>query len=497
MRWLIPALMWLSALVALAPGRAEAAEVRRAPAPTASSPMWLDPAEPGSTADAALRRAGYVREEWFQSGVANVYGDGLAVVQRGVPYVTRLIVIRPRDPRRFSGTVQLNPAHPFRGNDNWQTLAPYVLERGDAFVSVMSGADENTRRARPGPVPVMAPLTLRWFNPERYAPLRWPAEEDGIRWDVLTDSARLLRDPAGPLRGLAVRRVFSSGWSFTGSLLRTFINEGFHDRARTASGRPLIDGYLIGISGFSFRSGYLPLNGRLPMPGVDDPRRPNRPVDVPVIELQSENEAITNREPQTPDRDRSPGAHRLYELPGTTHGSGGLRTFLAERQIAWRLKQPFAPPVDACPYQPSDIDIAAFARAAHANLERWVREGVPPPRAARLRHRELVQVRDSNGNTLGGIRPAQIAVPLARYGKAPEGSNCDQAAPGIGSPAIPMRRVPLSRERLRQLYPGGATDYLRRFDAAVDGLVRAGWLRSPEARVQKAEARRQAASAFR
>lgn len=486
----------LALLLLVLPGEVEAAEVHRAPPPTATSPIWLDPALPGLVGEAELRRAGYVREEWFQSGTANVYDDGLAVVQRDVPYVTRLIVLRPRDSRRFSGTVQLNPAHPFQGNFNWQTVAPYVLERGDAFVTVMIGADENTRRAKPGPVPVMAPRTLTWFNPARYAAIHWPADEDGIRWDVFTDTARLLRSPAGPLEGLAVRRTFASGWSFTGSFLRTFINEGFHDRARLASGKPLIDGYLIGISGFSFRSGYLALNSKVPVPNIDDPRRPNRPIDVPVIELQSENEAITNREPQTPDRDTAPGAHRLYELPGTTHGSGGLRTYLAERQIAERLGQPFAAPIDTCPYPQSDIDIAAFARAAHANLERWVRTGTPPPRAERLQHRGLDQVRDAHGNTLGGIRPAQISVPLARYGKAPDGAPCDLAAPGIGSPALPMRRVPLSSERLRQLYPAGAADYLRRFDAAVDVLVREGWLRIPEARQQKAAARQQAAAAF-
>lgn len=489
-------LFLLCLLMVMPAAIASAAEVRRLPEPTPSSPIWLDPALPGSGDEAALRRAGYVREEWVQHGTANVYGEGLKLERRGVPYATRLLVVRPRDPRRFSGTVQLNPSHPFQGSFNWQTVAPYVLERGDAFVTVMIGADENTRRARPGPVPAMAPRTLKWFNPTRYAAIDWPDDKDGIRWDVFADTARVVRGPGGPLGALNVHHVFASGWSFTGSFLRTFINEGFHDRARLASGKPLIDGYLIGISGFSFRSGYLALNSKLPMPGIDDPRRPNRPIDVPVIELQSENEAITNREPQTLDRDRGPGAHRLYELPGTTHGSGGQRLFLAERQIAWRLGQPFAPPAENCPYPQSDIDIAAFARAAHANLERWARGGAAPPRAIRLQHRGLDQIRDANGNTLGGIRPAQISVPLARYGKAPEGSPCDLAPPGIGSPALAMRRVPLSRERLSQLYPGGRADYLRRFDAAVDALVKNRWLRLPEARQQKAEARRQAAIAF-
>lgn len=484
-------LLWLMPEAAVS-----AADVRRLPEPTLSSPIWLDPALPGSPEAEALRRAGYVREEWIQHGTANVYGDGLKVLRHGVPYATRLLVIRPRDPRRFSGTVQINPSHPYQGNSNWQTVAPYVVERGDAFVTVMIGADENTRRAKAGPVPVMAPRALKWFNPARYTVIDWPADEDGIRWDVFADTARLLRDPRGPLRGLKVERTFGSGWSFTGSFLRTFINEGFHDRARLASGKPLIDGYLIGISGFSFRSGYLALNSQLPAPGIDEARRSNRPIDVAVIELQSENEAITNREPQTPDRDGGPGAHRLYELPGTTHGSGGQRSFLAERQIAWRLGQAFVPPVDPCPYPPSDIDIAAFARAAHENLERWATGGSAPPRAMRLQHSGLTQIRDANGNTLGGIHPAQISVPLARYGRAPEGAACDLAPAGIGSPALAMRRIPLSRDQLSLLYPGGKADYLRRYDAAVDALVRNRWLRAPEARQQKEDARRQADAAF-
>lgn len=482
------------------PGAAAAATVRQLPAPTQASPMWLDPSLASVSDAAALARAGYVREEWLQAGEANIYTRGsdgqLETRAAHIPYVTRLVVLRPRDPRRFSGTVQLNPAHPYQGNDNWGTLAPYVLSRGDAFVSVMIGADENTRRAAPGPVPVMAPAVLGWFNPTRYAAINWPAQEDGIRWDVFADTARLVRNPAGPLRSLAVRHTFASGWSFTGSFLRTFINEGFHERTRQASGQPLIDGYLLGISSFSFRSGYLPLSSREAVPDVSDPHRPNRPIDVPVIELQSENEAITNREPQTPDRDTGFGRHRLYEVPGLTHGSLRARPLLAERQIAARLGRAFKPPVDACPFPPSDIDMAVFARAAQANLLRWSVGGTPPPHAARLQHVGLAAVRDGDGNTRGGIRPAQISVPLARYGAAPPGSQCDISRVGIGSPMLPMRRVPLSAARLATLYPGGARDYLRRFDVATDQMVAQGWLLPADAIRQKAEARTAAAAAF-
>lgn len=383
------------------------------------------------------------------------------------------------------------------GNSSWGTIADYAMENGDAFVGVMIGADDNTRRAPPGPVPMMATKVLGWFNPERYAAIDWPADEDGIRWDVFADTARLIRASDGPLKGLKVSRTYAAGWSFTGSFLRTFINGGFHDGARMPNGEPLIDGYLIGISSFSFRSGYVPINSRSTIPPETDPRRPNVPIDVPVIELQSENEAITNREPQSPDRDTAPGAHRLYEVPGLTHGSSRRRGTVSERQIAARTGQPQAARPDSCPFAQTDIDMAAIASATHENLDRWSRRGVAPPRAQRLAHDAGVQRRDADGNTLGGVRPAQITVPLARYGAASAGSGCDPVRPGLGSPSIPMRRVPLARARLDQLYPGGKAEYLRRFDAAIDALVAQRWLRAPDAAAQKAEARTYAEEAFK
>ncbi|MEG3179604.1 alpha/beta hydrolase domain-containing protein [Sphingomonas sp. LT1P40] len=475
--------------------------VRRAPAPTAQSQIWLDPGLPGTPEGDALAKAGYIREEWFQTGTANVYAydaAGKVMVERAdVPYTTRLIVIRPRDAKKFSGTVQLNPFHPVMGNSSWGTIAEYAMQNGDAFVGVMIGADDNTRRMPSGPVPMMATKVLSWFNPTRYALINWPADEDGIRWDVFADTARLIRSATGPLKGLKVTRTYAAGWSFTGSFLRTYINSGFHAKYRLPNGKPLIDGYLLGISSFSFRSGYVPLNSRTPMLANTDPRRTNVAIDAPVIELQSENEAITNRDPQTPDKDTTPGAHRLYEVPGLTHGSGRRRGTVSERQIATRLGQPQPARQDSCTFAQTDIDMAAFAQAAHANLNAWSRRNIAAPRAERLQHDGGKQRRDANGNTLGGIRPAQITVPLARYGAAPADAGCDTARPGVGSPSLPMRRVPLDAARLATLYPGGKAEYLVGFDAAIDKLVAERWLRAPDAAAQKSEARKYAEEAFK
>ena len=494
------ALILAAALFAAGPAAAAPPRVAPAPAVTAASQIYGDPALPGTPEAAELAARGYVREELLMSGTADVYGydaKGVARIETpGVPYTTRLIVIRPRSAANFSGSVQLNPFHPVNGQGVWSSVRDYVLAHGDAYVGVMIGGDATTRGIPAGQPPLSAPLVLPWFDPVRYAAIRWP-DEDGIRWDVFAQAAQAVRQPGAVLGPLTAERVYASGWSFTGSFLRTFINEGFHDRLRDARGRPLIDGYLIGISSSSFRSGYVPINAYTPNLEPDDPRRQNRAIDAPVIQLMSENEAITNREPQTPDSDGPGRRTRLYEVPGLTHGSGGrTQTDVTGQQRARRTGgPPPAPPTSACPFPITDVDMSHFGQASLANLDRWVRTGAPPPRAPRMRvDAAFAQVRDAQGNTLGGLRPAQLAVPLARYGEPADGACAPRA--GLGSPAIQMRRIPLSAEALRALYPGGAADYLAKFDAHLEAMVREGWLLAADAAREKAQARTAARTAF-
>ncbi|MEQ1911244.1 MAG: alpha/beta hydrolase domain-containing protein, partial [Vicinamibacterales bacterium] len=73
-----------------------------------------------------LASLGYVEEEFLVAGTANVYdwpAPGPAVVRTvGVPYVTRVLVRRPANRARFSGTViveMLNPSNLFDLNLAW------------------------------------------------------------------------------------------------------------------------------------------------------------------------------------------------------------------------------------------------------------------------------------------------------------------------------------------------------------------------------------------
>jgi hypothetical protein len=483
-------LMLTAASLVLGTQTAQASPARQwlAPPATAASPLYSDPAPPGSPAEAELAAHGFIREERFLSGQAKVHGygpDGQArVIQRGVPYVTRLVIIRPKDPAGFSGRAHLVPIHPSSSQTPWEWLRPYVLSHGDAFVAVMAGGDVPSREASKPGAPGSAPLVLMPFNPERYAPIAWP-EEDGIRWDVFAQTAKAVKD-GEVLGGLKPRRLYASGWSFTGSFLRTFINEGFHDRARDEAGKPIIDGYLIGISSSSYRAGYLPLNATTPARPVGDPVRVTRSIDVPVIELMSQNEAVTNTGPQAPESDAAGARHRLYELPGLTHGDG--------------LRGDGRPmvPASGCPYATSDVPMSHFAHAALENLDLWLAGGPPPPHAERLKIDPATgqAAVDGTGNALGGLRPAQLDAPLAVYAEPTPEAGC----PKPGGPAggyVAIRRTPLSGEALARLYPGGKTDYLARFQARLDALVAERWLLAEDASIERRNAQAYADEAFR
>jgi hypothetical protein len=99
-------------------------------------------------------------------------------------------------------------------------------------------------------------------------------------------------------------------------------------------------------------------------------------------------------------------------------------------------------------------------------------------------------IRDRFGNPQGGIRAAQLDVPLVRYGEA------DPSLCGGKAPRRMLKRLPVSAALLKREYPGGRADYLARFDRRIDELVRQNWLLAPDAAAQKAAARLHADEAF-
>ena len=161
-----------------------------------------------------LAAAGYVEEEFFVSGTANVYDwhrPGPAVVRTpNVPYTTRVLVRRPRARARFSGTViveLLNPSNLFDLNIGWALSHQQIVRGGDAWVGIT---------AKP-----VAIRSLRAFDPARYQPLAWPnplplddkrncttvprdserTTENGLVWDIHRQVGAWLKsaDKSNPL----------------------------------------------------------------------------------------------------------------------------------------------------------------------------------------------------------------------------------------------------------------------------------------------------------
>jgi hypothetical protein len=450
---------------------------------------------PGTPDETRFEAAGYIQEEYFLAGEADLYTGGDGTPRRlrgGLPFVTRALVARPRRAADFSGVVHLAGIHPFLGSVQWEWISELVLSTGDAYVAVGTGTDALSRGRSTPDYPVAATPITRWFDPVRYAPLLWP-QDDGIRWSVFSDTAALLRDPAGPLLGdLAVQRVYASGWSFLGSFLRTFINEGFHDAARASDGVPLIDGYLIGISSPWQGGGYLEINSEERPAPVGDPRRHLRAIDVPVIELLSQGEGERNIGAQAEDRDTGEGRHRLYEVAGTTHTDLGVevtRTNLV--QLAAR-GHPYAQRERALHYGISDVPLRRMFSATMENLDRWVGHGEPPPAGRRLELDAALEVaRDELGNPRGGVRCVQLEVPLARYGRAPGEHAADN-----DTHFLPMYRVPLDPTVLARLYPGGRAEYRDRAETVIDRMLSERWLRRADVDGYRAAIAQAAAAAF-
>jgi hypothetical protein len=145
-----------------------------------------------------LTAYGYLEEEYFLSGTANVYDEdqtgNMFLRHEVLPYKNRILVRRPADPKKFSGRIYidiLNATNNFDIEDLWLRSYLWILENGHGYIGVTSK-----------PVCVMS---LKYFDYARYAGLNWPSAEpapqpavphpvcasihgteEGLIWDILS-----------------------------------------------------------------------------------------------------------------------------------------------------------------------------------------------------------------------------------------------------------------------------------------------------------------------
>ncbi len=449
------------------------------PLPTVHGPL-PDPAVKGIRVWGGLGKFDYTVGEYLVSGRANVYRpvsmadarrmsdrDNLKDLARqlgyipdllraNVPYTTRVLVYKPKDPSKFSGQVVIEITHPGGGGNAlvFGMVNGVLLSHGDAYVTVEH------------------PLTfrgLRAADSSRYGGLR--AADPTQIWGMVAQVGALLRSDSSsnPLRGYRPRNLFLTGYSFTGVATATFADY-YHDGARLPSGAPIF-------------SGYLPFANAMYV----------RPLDVPVIRLNTQSDfnsfgGIANRRQDSDDpHDR----YRLYEVAGASHANASpvpLPQAAPPRPI--KLEQdpglPNFGPLKCereIPHRslPDTMPVNYAIAQAFLSMYRWVNEGVPPPRTPFIRTgKDGKPLLDSVGNAIGGLRLPAMMVPAATY--------------GIGSGACFLfgYRVPFTAARMRALY-GTHEDYVRAvqraaYQAAAQRLIPAAAARAVVAQAQAAPA---------
>ena len=88
---------------------------------------------------------GYVEDEYFMSGTANVYDEDAFQNPRiaipDVPYTTRLLVRRPADKKRFSGNIVievLNATAMIDIDRMWVDTWRFFTRNGDIYIGITS-----------------------------------------------------------------------------------------------------------------------------------------------------------------------------------------------------------------------------------------------------------------------------------------------------------------------------------------------------------------------
>jgi hypothetical protein len=451
-----------------------------------------------------LSRYGYVEEEYLISGQARVFdwpdGARQKVLAQG-PYTTRILIRRPKDSRHFNGAVIVEPFNPSSPVDlpiMWAESHQQMLADGYAWVGLT--IKPNTIKA------------LKQFDAARYAsvampnPLAsprceaaeinaWsqpttPADETGLAWDILSQLGRLLKEdaPVNPL-GQPAQRLYMTGQSQTAGYARTYATV-FGKTTVDGKGKPLYDAYLYSGS----PPWQVPLHQCMKDLPAGDSRLITAAVGVPIIELFAQGDIGTNIETRRADADARDDRFRRYEIAGAAHTDPWEELSFASNEDMRRIGIGGAGAArDVCTPEnvtPSDFPIRYVFNAAWRNLDKWVRQGVAPPRAPRLELKvnagepfapDKAFVEDALGNAKGGVRTPYVDVPTARW---------------VGARAGPFRclfsgyKVEFDEQKLASLYNDHGA-YVKKVRASASRLESQRWLTAVDAAaiVREAEAR--------
>ena len=396
-----------------------------------------------------LQPFGYIEEEYFVSGTLD-----------GKPYATSMLVRRPKDATKFSGVVAVETLHAQGAIPFWG-LRDVLMPGGHGWV--MIGSQRSALEA-----------FIKKSNPGRYASLNIPEAvgvtppnpmapnpQDAISQEIMSQVGALLKSNAsnGPFADVAVKTLIMGGSSQTGMTTLRYIQES-NAKARLPDGKPIYDGYLPMDA---FTSG--PITGG----------------DAAIIHVVGEGDfglfrAFTRDMTFTirSDSDAPNDRFREYEFPAASHvPTRGI----ADPKVIFATLDNVMIPGE----QLSQFPSAPFYRATFVSLVNWITKGISPPKAAPIEMANGEIVRDAYGNAKGGVRTPYVDLPTVRYiASAPTSDPKNMVRRMIGlQEAIPG-------DKLHSLYKS-RSDYLARFDHAMDRLVSEHWISARDGEQLKRE----------
>jgi hypothetical protein len=377
---------------------------------------------PAETAQFPLAPYGYGEQEYLASGTAagNAAGFPQSASYPALPFTTRIIVRRPTNPARASGTVLLEWMNVSLQQDtdvDWIEGYRELLHAGFTYVGVSVQ-------------PTGVPLTAQ--DPERYGQIRIPPFAPGADTvapsqggpsygeSIFAQVAHALKSPTGRtvLGGLEARRIIAVGESQSAERLSCYLLD-----AKPVD--PVFDGFLID-------------HGECAGPTVTANAPFQYAPKVPTMFLDGMYES-------------RPGMHngpdlRVWEIAGASHvdawiGAYGMaehnwddtgqpQSYSQQTAGNWGLEggtggvcNLFSGPTD--PVRADELPQQYAHDAALAALQTWITTGRAPAVTAPLKFDPNGSAAtdgagggvgtDQYGNPLGGLRLPQIEVPVAQY----------------------------------------------------------------------------------
>jgi hypothetical protein len=423
--------------------------------PPANSGAIQDPVS-GHTLDLAAN--GYTEQEFFASGTAHAFKataapeDGNWSIQptTSAPYKTRILVRRPTDPGKFSGTVVVEWLNVSEGESSpdWDYLNPSLMAAGDAWVGVSA-----QYQGVEGGNPILGSLKAEGHNTAnglvqdnaaRYGTLHHPGDQYAL--DIFDQIGLGIRHtPAQILGPLHLRYLVAAGESQSAFYFTTFAN-ALQPLSHT------FDGIFIHSRGGSGVS----LSGASITKGISGAQRIRTDLHVPVFMFETQTDLVELG--YAPAQQPNTRYIHTWEVAGTSHADNFVLGSAPESLLGCST------PINTGPQH-------IVVQAAFAAFTKWVEHGTPPPTPQPFTLKSLhptVLAVDKNGNVIGGVRTPAVDVPVATLsGSTPKGTSAICQLFG--------ETLPFSPTTLTSLY-GTKAHYLALYKADLDRAIAQGYI---------------------